>query len=513
MSCSKKFIPFNTLHRVIQKKKREGLTIVQCHGTFDLIHPGHIIHFEEAKALGDILVVTITAEQHVNKGPGRPYFNDDLRVKSLSNLATIDHVSVVPYPAAKEAIQAVCPNVYCKGKEYENPAIDVTGNIHDDLKTVKEIGGKVAYLGSVIFSSSKILNQNFASFSESTNKLLQNLSSNFSLKKFKNIVDNFSSLRVLIIGDLILDKYSTVSVQGLTSKNRILSSRFISENIQAGGALAIFRHLREFTPHVKLLSLAGEEPWLKSLLEKYLKKEENWIFLDPSFTTIVKHRFVEPLSDGKELSKLFSVNYLDDEKASSKTNERISNKVAQYVKDFDLVLVADFGHGIMGDKLRQIVQEEAPFFALNCQTNSNNYGFNVINRQYQRADSFSLDQTEMSLACGKKEFDNLNELQKLSKQLNSKYGWFTRGGAETFGISPDETHCVCESLENTVVDTVGAGDAFCSTASLAAASGLPLELATLMGQISGALAVKIVGNKECVSKINFLKSAESLLKR
>ena len=74
-------------------------------------------------------------------------------------------------------------------------------------------------------------------------------------------------------------------------------------------------------------------------------------------------------------------------------------------------------------------------------------------------------------------------------------------------------HSTCESLENSVIDTVGAGDAFCSTAALAAASNLPLELGTLMGQISGALAVRIVGNSKCVSKSNFLKSAESLLNR
>lgn len=513
MNNYKKIISFDSLSEVIASKKSKSHKVVHCHGTFDLLHPGHIIHFEEAKSLGDILVVTVTGEKYVNKGPGRPYFNDELRARSIANLESVDYVSVVPHPAAIEAIQAVNPNIYCKGKEYKNPTIDVTGNFFDDLKTVEKLGGKVAYLGSIVFSSSKILNHHFSIRSESTNTLLDNLSSRYNFKEFNKIVENFSSLKVLLIGDLIFDKYSTVDVQGLTSKNRILSSRFLNESTQTGGVLAIFRHLREFTPNVKLLSLAGQESWLSLHLEQYLSNNEDWMFHDPKFTTIVKQRYVEPLDDGKELSKLFSINYLDAEMPSPKTQESILIKVAQHIKDFDLVLVADFGHGIMTEDLRQLIQEKARFLALNCQTNSNNFGFNIINRQYYRADSFSLDQTEMSLACGKKEINGLDELQKLSKQLKAKYAWFTRGGAETIGMNHKDSSCTLESLENSVVDTVGAGDAFCSIASLAAVSGLPLELGTLMGQISGALAVKIVGNSKCVSKTNFLKSAESLLNR
>ena len=84
---------------------------MQCHGTFDLIHPGHIVHFEEARALGDALVVTITGEKFVNKGPGRPYFNDQLRSRWLAALECVDHVVVVPHAAAVEAILAMRPEI------------------------------------------------------------------------------------------------------------------------------------------------------------------------------------------------------------------------------------------------------------------------------------------------------------------------------------------------------------------------------------------------------------------
>jgi cytidyltransferase-like protein len=507
-----KYTEFNNLSKVVAKEKSCGRRVVHCHGTFDLIHPGHIVHFEEAKQLGDVLVITITGEEYVNKGPGRPHFNDELRIRTLQSLQCVDYISVVPFPAAVEAIKAVRGDVYCKGKEYENPKVDSTGNIHDDIKAVEEVGGEIAYVGSVVFSSSKLLNNHFEHRSENTRNLIKKVTADFNINSITRIIESFSSLKVLVLGDLIIDKYSTVAVQGLTSKNRILSSRFIEENSQPGGALAIFRHIREFTPNVKFFSLSGSESWLENFLCNYLSKNENLVHTESCFTTIIKHRYVEPLATGKEISKLFSINHINSDQPSSSIQSKISSKLKGIIKDFDLVLVADFGHGLMSDKIRNLVQEESTFMALNCQTNSNNYGFNVINRKYDRADSFSLDQTEMSLACEKKKFNASSELKRLVQKFSAKYGWLTRGGSETIGISIDEQPCICDSLEKIVTDTVGAGDAFCSIASLAAVKNLPLELSTLMGQISGAIGVRIVGNSEPVRKIKFLKSLEAILK-
>ena len=108
-----KILSFENAPGVIEDARAGGKTVVQCHGTFDLLHPGHIIHFQEAKALGDILVVTITDEQHVNKGPGRPYFNDQLRSQSLAALSFVEYVGLVPYPALRTP--SMCPpDVYCK---------------------------------------------------------------------------------------------------------------------------------------------------------------------------------------------------------------------------------------------------------------------------------------------------------------------------------------------------------------------------------------------------------------
>ena len=111
----------NSLSEIAAAVKREkyaGKCLVHCHGVFDLIHPGHIRHLETAKKEGDILVVTVTADRFVNKGPGRPVFNQDLRAESLAALECVDYVAVNDSATAVEPIQQLQPDVYVKGAEY-----------------------------------------------------------------------------------------------------------------------------------------------------------------------------------------------------------------------------------------------------------------------------------------------------------------------------------------------------------------------------------------------------------
>jgi cytidyltransferase-like protein len=511
MPVHSKILTFSDAAARFVELRAAGKKLVHCHGTFDMVHPGHIVHFEEAKALGDILVVTITAEKFVNKGPGRPYFNDALRSRWLAALGCVDYVVIIPFAAAVEAIECVRAHYYCKGREYENQANDVTGNIADDVAAVSRVGGEMRYVGSVVFSSTRLLNDLFDPYPADVKTFCQDVARTCTATKFREVVENFSKLRVLVVGDIIFDKYTTLEVQGLTSKNRILSGRHVSDEMQAGGALAVFRHLREFTPHVKLISLAGNEPWLDAELAQYMQPQEQDLVRSDEFTTIVKQRFVEPRVEGKELSKLFSVNYIDKRAPKEALQYQVLERVADQIDDYDLVLVMDFGHGLMEDLVRVYVQQRAKFLAVNCQTNSNNHGFNILTRRYSRADAFTLDQAEMNLAVGRRDIDFGKELTALAGQLNSRYAWLTRGATQTLGRNCQKELCACAPFERTVVDTLGAGDAFCAAASLAAVSGLPLNLATFMGQLAGAQAVKIVGNSEPIRKAKFLKAGQSML--
>ena len=359
-----KIIPFTEAPALFDKLRGEGKRLVHCHGTFDLVHPGHIVHLEEAKKLGDALVVTVTDEKHVNKGPGRPYFSDALRMRTLAALACVDYVVLIPHTAAIEAIETVKPHIYCKGTEYADATNDVTGNIHDDVATVQKHGGEVRYLGEVVFSSTRLLNRHFETTNPELAEFCGQLASQVSPTDLADAVNGFADLRVLVVGDTIFDKYSFVKVQGLTSKNRIISGRYLEEEAQAGGAMAVYRHIKQFTPEVRLVSLLGTEDWLEPTLRMFLPTQDDATVRDPDFVSIIKQRYVEPFIEGKDLSKLFSVNFINAEPPKQTVIDRVLGKLEAEIKNRDVVVLADFGHGLMQQEVRDFLQDSGVFLRL-----------------------------------------------------------------------------------------------------------------------------------------------------
>src|SRR6476661_5994280 len=97
----------------------EGKTVVHCHGCFDIVHPGHIHHLQFARSLGDLLIVSVSADTHVNKGVNRPLIPDDLRAASLGALECVDYVYLNPHATAVELVHELQPDSYMKGREYE----------------------------------------------------------------------------------------------------------------------------------------------------------------------------------------------------------------------------------------------------------------------------------------------------------------------------------------------------------------------------------------------------------
>ena len=153
-----KILAIESLKKIVSKDKAKGKKIVLCHGTFDLLHIGHIRHFEEAKKLGDILIVTITSDKYVNKGPKRPVFNEKYRLETVAALDVVDFVVLSEYPTSVEAIKRLKPHFYCKGPDYKNHKNDISGEIINEIKAVKRFGGKIIYTKDITFSSSKLIN-------------------------------------------------------------------------------------------------------------------------------------------------------------------------------------------------------------------------------------------------------------------------------------------------------------------------------------------------------------------
>ena len=135
---SNKIYTLNKISEILKTERKNLKKIILCHGVFDLLHVGHIKHLEKAKKLGDKLVVTITADEFVNKGPGKPVFNERLRAEALAALEDVDFVAINDSPTAINVIKIIKPDFYCKGRDYVDPKDDITGEIKNELKELKK---------------------------------------------------------------------------------------------------------------------------------------------------------------------------------------------------------------------------------------------------------------------------------------------------------------------------------------------------------------------------------------
>lgn len=511
-NSNKKCVGIDDFITIRQKIRQEGKSVAHCHGVFDLLHPGHIAHLEEAKSIADVLVVSITSEPYVNRGPGRPYFSDELRLKSMAALECVDYVLLAEQPTAIDMIRVVRPDFYVKGKEYEQTENDVTGNIDKEVEAVRAHGGDIYFTGGVVFSSTKLLNNSFPVFPPGVRDFMKDFAERHSFEQVREVVGAMANLKILVVGDIIVDEYVFCGVQGLMTKDRAFSARYSHEECYMGGALAIARHLAGFSNRVSVCSIIGEDQRLHSRLLNELSRD---ILLDlqfdNKFKTAVKRRYIERHGIRNEYEKLFSINWLlSEEDALNYDRTSFYERLERTISDYDLVVVADYGHGLLDANAMDIIQNKAKYLALNCQTNSSNYGTNIITK-YRRGDVFVLDDRELRLAYADRITASSNLLCKLATHLGSKQGWVTVGSGGSIGVAPGQATEKFPALTLTVQDLVGAGDAFFALVAMSARLGNSVEMGSFLGNIAGALAVNILGNSRSITKAELLKFSGTML--
>ncbi|MBI2870147.1 MAG: adenylyltransferase/cytidyltransferase family protein, partial [Candidatus Omnitrophica bacterium] len=235
-STDSKIKPIGEVATIVTSLKARGKRIVHCHGVFDLVHPGHIRHLEAAKREGDVLVVTVTPDEYVNKGPGRPVFNQRLRAETLAALECVDHVAINEWPTAVESIHLLRPDVYVKGGEYARRESDLTGKIYDEERAVLSVGGRIHFTDDITFSSSHLVNTHFDIFPPETEDWLKAFRQRYSADEVIGYLEGAAPLKALVVGEAIIDEYVFCDGLGKSSKDPILAFLYRSEEAYAGGS-------------------------------------------------------------------------------------------------------------------------------------------------------------------------------------------------------------------------------------------------------------------------------------
>jgi rfaE bifunctional protein nucleotidyltransferase chain/domain len=511
MKSYSKYLEKKQLKKKIIYLKKNKKKIVLCHGVFDLVHLGHVKYFKSAKLKGDYLIVSVTADKFVNKGPGRPLFNENQRLEFLNELEIVDNIFLSNSESAEEIIEFIKPDFYVKGPDYKDNKLDKTKKIILEKKTVEKFGGKIIYTDDVVFSSSEIINSNNLNLNNEQRVFISNLKKKYNYNQIIEELYKFKNLSVCIIGELIIDKYCFGDIVGKSGKEPHLVLKENFTEYYVGGSGAIARHISSFVKVANLISPFGFEKFFVSFLKNSFAKNIKTYFFKPykDFKTILKSRFIDTISN----YKLFG-SYILPEKFNLRIKNFLYKTLDKNIKNADLIIVSDYGHYFISQDIINKIIKSKKFISLNTQINSSNIGFHSIDK-YHGVASIIINENELRYELR----DSITDIKILAKKIlklkKIKNIIITRGkyGALLVSFKNNKYElCECPAFAAKAIDKVGSGDAMLAISSLALKNKLHPELVLFLGSLAASILVESIGNKEKVSLERLERIIEYILK-
>jgi rfaE bifunctional protein nucleotidyltransferase chain/domain len=509
MTDSGKIKSIEELAQIAAEARHKGRKVVLAHGVFDILHIGHKRHLDIGRRHGDLLMVTITTDKFVNRGPGRPVFTEKLRAELLAALHPVDFVGISPNPGAEYVIGMIQPDIYLKGSEYAAEENDVTGRIKTEKTEVEKYGGHIVFTEDIVFSSSNLANRVMELYPSEVAAFLNQLRSSISMAEIERHLAALGRMRCMVIGDTILDEYIYVEPLGKPSKENIIATLYRDREIFCGGVIATANLSAQFCGSIDLVTVLGEADSNEGFVRSSLNSSINLVpFYRAGGRTTIKSRMVDP----GYFRKLIEVAYLSDAPLPADRQTELNRWVETKIADYDAVIVNDFGHGMIDDALIDILCRKARFLAVNAQTNSANRGFNLVTK-YPRADFVCIDEPEARLAVSDR-YSPIEKVirDKLEKRMDCHHFVITHGRLGSVVASAGQEIKRIPALVNEAIDTIGAGDAFFALAAPLVATGCDPFIAGFLGNAAGAMKVRIVGHRHQITRAEIIKYVTTLMK-
>ena len=212
------------------------------------------------------------------------------------------------------------------------------------------------------------------------------------------------------------------------------------------------------------------------------------------------------------MRKLFEVYFFEDSPLPAPLQQEFNDLVAARAGDYDMVIASDFGHGLISPSTIEVLLDKSRFLAANTQTNSANLGYNLITK-FRKADFVCIDAPEAQLASRDK-FSPVEVIaaEKLPKMIDCDRFVITHGREGCVAYENGKGLTIIPAFTKTVVDTVGAGDAFLAVTAPLAAAGARIEDIGFIGNAAGAMKVGILGHRGYIEKIPLMRYITTLLK-
>lgn len=330
-----------TLDQLVDRRadaRRGGQRVVQCHGCFDIVHPGHIRHLRSAAAQGDRLLVSITADRFVNKGAGRPVFSEDLRADNLAALSFVDWVYVNDQETASELLTTTRPDVYVKGAEYEG---NDDPRFAEERSIVETHGGRVVFSSSdVVFSSTALAERVEENDSSRARLRMLDRAYDLSPRSLERTIDKVAGKRIVVVGETIIDTYIQCTWPEISSEAPMLSLRPVEQSRFDAGCAVIAQHLASIGAEPVLITTLPQSSEADAFVERMRLAGVGVHAVRSGERIPAKDRYIV----GRE--KKMKIDHASDLTLDTRARASLLALIEQHTLGADACIIADYGLGM-----------------------------------------------------------------------------------------------------------------------------------------------------------------------
>ena len=477
------------LSEIIGPKPRQK-TVIMCHGTFDVVHPGHVRHLLYAKDKGDILVASLTADEHIEKGNFRPYVPEDLRAINLAALQMVDYVIIDRQATPLQNLAILQPDYFAKGYEYSSNGVNP--KTQEEIQVLDTYGGEIIFTpGDIVYSSSALIE--LAPPKIASEKLITLMEAEG--LKFNDLyaaLDKFRGIKVHVVGDTIVDTYSYCGMIGGVTKTPTMSVLFQQKIDYTGGAAIVSKHLNAAGADATFSTVLGNDA-LKDFVIDDLEKDGVKVqcIIDNTRPTTNKNVIVA------EGHRLLKIDTLDNRSISDRNVLRLKKQIQ--ASPADAVVFSDFRHGIFNRHTIPELTSAIPdgvFRAADSQVASR-WG-NIL--EFEDFDLITPNEREARFSLG----DQDSVIRPLALELRRRSRCKTlilklgeRGIITYRSDSPVDYRAffAIDTFVDNVVDAVGAGDALLAYSTLGMVATKNEVIASILGCMAAGVECEIDGNR------------------
>ena len=467
------------IHRLAKKRK-----IVFISGNFNILHPGHMRLLQFAMQFMAFLVIAVQSDKLAGNAV---WIQQDLRLEAVRIINGVNYAFLLDDPP-EEAVRIIQPDIVIKGKEHEN-------RFNPETEAVKSYGGKIIFSsGDVVFSSVDLLRREY--FQMSAPVIRQDADylkrHDLSCAKLLELTRRFAKLKVIVIGDIIVDEYITCDPVGMSREEPTIVVTPISKERFIGAAAIVAEHAAALGAETLFFSISGKDD-----TAEYVKKElktnhvSSFIFPDESRPTTIKQRF---RASGKNLLRL---NILRQHEISKMLQQKVLREIKKHLPQTDLLIFSDFNYGCLPQPLVEAIEQECrknniPYVA-DSQSSSQ---VGDVSR-FQQAELLTPTEHELRLAIQDKVSGMVVSAEKLRRKTDAANLLVTLGAEGVFihkGVGQEWQNDQLPALNSNPKDVAGAGDSLLIAAALTLAAGGDIWEAAYIGSVMAACQVSHVGN-------------------